>query len=100
MSEQLTETTQPTVENVEVVIADDKVYLGDLEKAIEYSLTKEVSMQALLDNAKMSSLYFYLEVLVNYLELRKPIKEFLISLREWPVRLTFYYYFLAKHVEG
>ena len=62
------------------------VYLGDLEKAVEYSLTREVAMQPVLDQQKLKVLVYYIEVLLNYLPgLREPVRKFLVSLRDWPV---------------
>jgi len=68
----------------------DQVYLGDLEKAVEYSLTREVAMQPMLDQQKLKALVYYIEVLLNYLPgIRGPVKKFLVSLRDWPVQMGY-----------
>ena len=63
------------------------VYATDLEKAIEYSIVSEISNQPMLDSEKLSALYLYLDTLVRYAPVRMEIKDFLVSLREWPVRM-------------
>ena len=68
----------------------DVVYAGDLEKAIEYSILSEIPNQALLTPEKMTVMYLYLDVLVRFAPVRAEIKEFLVSLREWPVRAKLY----------
>lgn len=68
----------------------DEVFLGDLEKAVQYSITREVAMQPVLDQQKLSALVFYLEALLAYLPgLREPTRKFLISLRDWPVQMGY-----------
>jgi len=68
----------------------ERVFLGDLEKAVEYSLTREVAMQPILDQQKLKALVYYIEVLLNYLPgIRNPVKKFLVSLRDWPVQMGY-----------
>jgi len=82
----------PVVDTISVAPASerDRVFLGDLEKAVEYSLTREVAMQPVLDQQKLKALVYYIEVLLNYLPgIRDPVKKFLVSLRDWPVQLGY-----------
>jgi thiol oxidase len=68
----------------------DLVFVGDLEKAVEYSLTREVAMQPVLDQQKLKALVYYIEVLLNYLPgIRDPVRKFLVSLRDWPVQMGY-----------
>jgi len=68
-------------------IAQDEVFAVDLEKAVQYALVNEVPTQAVIASDKLSTLYMFLEVVAKYLPLRQPIKDFVVSLREWPVRM-------------
>lgn len=66
----------------------DEVFMSDLEKAVEYSIKKEVAMQPVLDQMKLQTLVYYIETLLNFFpNMRTPIRKFLISLREWPVQM-------------
>merc|ERR1711953_1133803 len=66
----------------------DLVHQSDLEKAVQYSITKEVATQPILDQRKLQTLYQYLETLINFFpNMRPELKNFLISLREWPVMM-------------
>ena len=67
----------------------DLVYAGDLEKSVQYALTQEIPAQAILDDAKMKSIYQYLEVVIQYLPVREKVKKFLIALREWPIKMDY-----------
>ena len=65
-----------------------QVHQSDLEKAVQYSITKEVATQPILDQRKLQTLYQYLETLINFFpNMRPELKNFLISLREWPVMM-------------
>ena len=62
----------------------DEVFMGDLEKAVEYSLMKEVGMQPVLDQPKLKSLLYYTQALNKFFpNMRKPVKNFLTHLRDW-----------------
>lgn len=43
--------------------------------------------QPVIDSDKLSALYMYLEVLSKYLPVRQEIKDFVVSLREWPIKM-------------
>jgi len=77
-------------ELVDIGSEKDRVFLGDLEKSVEYSLTREVAMQPVLNQQKLKALVYYIEVLLNYLPvIREPIRKFLVSLRDWPVQMGY-----------
>ncbi len=63
--------------------------MADIEKAIKYVVETEVPMHDMLDQLKLNTVYQMLENMVRYLPLRKPIKDFLVALRDWPVRMEF-----------
>ena len=44
-------------------------------------------IQPVIDSEKLSSLYMFLEVLSKYLPVRQEVKNFVVSLREWPIRM-------------
>jgi hypothetical protein len=67
----------------------EQVHMADLEKAIEYIVTTEIITQDTLDQLRLSAAYQMLESLVRYLPLRRPMKDFLVALRDWPVRMEF-----------
>ena len=73
------------------VVEDGKpeVYMGDLENAIEYVLTKEIPAKAKLDDLHLNAVFQLLENLIRYLPLRTPLRNFLIALRDWPIRMEF-----------
>jgi len=82
----------PVANTISVAPASERsrVFLGDLEKAVEYSLTREVAMQPVLDQQKLKTLVYYIEVLLNYLPgIRDPVRKFLVSLRDWPVQMGY-----------
>ena len=83
-------TTLYTVPDKIFPTVKDEVFMSDLEKAVQYSITKEVAMQPQLDQAKLQVLVFYIETLLNYLpHMREPMRNFLVSLREWPVLMRY-----------
>ena len=68
----------------------DEVFMGDLEKAVEYSIMTEVAMQPVLDAKKLQTLIYYIETILSYFpNMKTPMRNFLISLREWPVQMRF-----------
>lgn len=69
--------------------ADSEVYMDDLEKAIEYVVTKEIPGQTTLDELRLNAVYQLLENVIRYLPLRRPLRHFLITLRDWPIRMEF-----------
>lgn len=58
--------------------------MADLEKAIQYILEQEVPTQENLDELRLKAVNQLLENMIRYLPLRKPIRDFLIVLRDWP----------------
>ena len=83
-------TTMYTVPDKVYPAVKDEVFMSDLEKAVEYSLMKEVAMQPVLDQMKLQALVYYIETLLNFFpNMRPPLKSFLISLREWPVQMRY-----------
>ena len=75
----------------------DEVFMSDLEKAVEYSLMKEVPMQSHLNQVKLQTLVYFIETLLNYFpNMRPPMQQFLISLREWPVQMR---YAAVSHID-
>jgi len=72
------------------IATPDIVFAGDLEKAVEYSITKGVALQTVLDAQKLQSLYYYIETLLSFFpNMRTPMRNFLTSLKEWPVLMGF-----------
>ena len=69
-----------------VTAQPDLVYEADLENAIEYSVVQEIGAQPVINTAMLSSLYLYLDVITSFLPLRMELKDFLVSLKEWPVQ--------------
>lgn len=67
------------------------MYAVDLEQSIRYALMIEIPMQQHLDEAKMKTIFQYLEVITRYLPLRANIVLFLKALREWPVMMDIRY---------
>lgn len=65
------------------------VYMGDLEHALRYIVDKEISAQATLDELRLNAVYQLLESVLQYLPLRGPLRNFLITLRDWPIRMEF-----------
>ena len=63
--------------------------MGDLERAIRYIVTTEIPSHETLDQLKLNTVYQMLESIVRYLPLRKPLKDFLVALRDWPIRMEF-----------
>ena len=43
--------------------------------------------QPVIDSDKLSTLYMYLEVLSKYLPIRQEVRDFIVSLREWPIKM-------------
>ena len=43
--------------------------------------------QPVIDSDKLSTLYMYLEVLSKYLPVRQEVRDFIVSLREWPIKM-------------
>merc|ERR1712106_69280 len=83
-------TTVYTVPDKVFPLVKDEVFMSDLEKAVEYSIMKEVAMQPVLDQMKLQTLVYYIEMLLNFFpNMRTPMRNFLISLREWPVQMRF-----------
>jgi len=83
-------TTVYTVPDKIYPAVKDEVFMSDLEKAVEYSLMKEVAMQPHLNQVKLQTLVYFIETLLNYLpNMRPPMRRFLISLREWPVQMRY-----------
>merc|ERR1711892_48614 len=79
-----------TVPDKVVQITKDEVFMGDLEKAVEYSIMKEIAMQPVLDTEKLQTMVYYLDAVLNYFpNMKTPLRKFLISLREWPVQMRF-----------
>ena len=69
-----------------LLTSHSQVHQSDLEKAIQYSVTKEIATQPILDQRKLQTLYHYLETVINFFpNMRPEMKSFLVSLREWPV---------------
>jgi len=63
----------------------DLVHQSDLEKAVKYSITKEIATQPILDQRKLQTLYQFIETLISFFpNIRPEMKSFLVSLREWP----------------
>ena len=90
-------TTLYTVPDKIYPAVKDEVFMSDLEKAVEYSLTKEVPMQSHLNQVKLQTLVYFIETLLNYLpNMRPPMQQFLISLREWPVQMR---YTAVSHID-
>jgi len=81
-----TTTFRPKViNNPQVESEPDKVHQDDIEKAIQNSLNKEIPTKPFMNYLELRALYKYLDVLIkNTPNLRKPMRNFLISLREWP----------------
>jgi len=90
-------TTLYTVPDKILPAVKDEVFMSDLEKAVEYSLMKEVPMQTHLSQVKLQTLVYFIETLLNNLpNLRPPMQQFLISLREWPVQMR---YTAVSHID-
>jgi len=83
---QATTTSTPIIaKDPQVESVLDKVHQDDIEKAIQYSLNTEIPMKPFMNYLELRALYKFLDVLVkNTPNLKKPMKNFLISLREWP----------------
>ena len=67
----------------------EKVKNGDLELAIQYLINKEIPAQQTLDEPRMNTVYQMLESILKYLPLRQALRNFLITLRDWPIRMEF-----------
>ena len=67
-------------------IHPDVVHASDLERAIEYAVFNEIPTQNVLDSDRINTLYNFFGVIAKYAPVRKEIKQFLVSLREWPVQ--------------
>ena len=61
--------------------------MGDLENAILYVLTKEIPAKATLDELHLNAVFQLLENIIRYLPLRTPLRNFLVALRDWPIRM-------------
>merc|ERR1719362_2852899 len=68
---------------------EPEVYVGDLERSIQYIVNKEISAQATLDELRLNAVYQLLENVIRYLPLRRPLRNFLVALRDWPIRMEF-----------
>ncbi|XP_059080391.1 sulfhydryl oxidase 2-like isoform X2 [Tigriopus californicus] len=66
---------------------DDVVYATDLEKAIEYAITQEIANHPVLTEAHLTTIGWFLDVIIRYLPLRAEVKLFLTQLRDWPSQL-------------
>ena len=62
------------------------VYATDLEKAIEYAVFNEIPTQNVMDTDRINALYNLFGAIVKYAPVREEIKQFLVSLREWPIQ--------------
>ena len=62
----------------------EQVYMGDLERGLQYMLTKEIPNDN-LDELSLNAVYQLLENMVRYLPWRNPVRHFLIALRDWPI---------------
>eukprot|EP00095_Tigriopus_kingsejongensis_P002549 maker-scaffold309_size213625-snap-gene-0.17 protein:Tk02549 transcript:maker-scaffold309_size213625-snap-gene-0.17-mRNA-1 annotation:"sulfhydryl oxidase 2" len=69
-----------------VVKQMDKVYATDLERAVQYAITQEIAAQPVLTGQSLNAMYIFLDVVATYLPLRQEIKDFVVSLREWPIQ--------------
>ena len=67
----------------------EKVYMGDLEKALEYVVNKEIPATENLDELQLRTVYQFLENVVRYLPLRPALRHFLLALRDWPLKMEF-----------
>ena len=63
--------------------------MADLERAISYIVETEIPTQEKLDELRLKSIYQLLENIIRYLPLRKPVRNFLIVLRDWPNQMEF-----------
>jgi len=71
----------------------DVAFAGDIEKALQYSLTKEIPLNTILDSPKMYAIHLWINVAIRYLPLRLEVWQFLNAIRDWlfelgPVTLT------------
>ena len=46
-------------------------------------------VQATLDELRLNAVYQLLENVIRYLPLRRPLRNFLVALRDWPIRMEF-----------
>ena len=63
--------------------------MADLERAINYVVETEISTKEKIDEIGLKTIYQMLENMVRYLPLRKPVRDFLIVLRDWPSQMEF-----------
>ena len=63
--------------------------MADLERAINYVVETEISTKEKMDEIGLKTIYQMLENMVRYLPLRKPVRDFLIVLRDWPSQMEF-----------
>ena len=68
---------------------EETIHMADLEKAIHYMVETEIVAQETLDELKLKSVYQMLESVIRYLPLRKPMRYFLMTLRDWPGQMEF-----------
>ena len=68
---------------------EESVHMADLEKAIKYMVETEIVAQETLDELRLKSVYQMFESIIRYLPLRKPMRHFLMTLRDWPGHMEF-----------
>lgn len=68
---------------------EEVVHMADLERAINYVVETEISTKEKMDEIGLKTIYQMLENMVRYLPLRKPVRDFLIVLRDWPSQMEF-----------
>ena len=68
---------------------EEVVHMADLERAINYVVETEISTKEKIDEIGLKTIYQMLENMVRYLPLRKPVRDFLIVLRDWPSQMEF-----------
>ena len=78
--------TQTVTEKIYPVVKDE-VFMSDLEKAVQYSIVREVGMQPNLDEEKIKSLIHYTQALISfYPNMRASMTNFLIPLQDWIIK--------------
>ena len=65
----------------EVVLADDAVYMVDLENAVTYALRQEISGKKDIADEALSALRNFVEILIKYLPVRNSVIESIIELK-------------------
>ena len=78
--------TQTVTEKIYPVVKDE-VFMSDLEKAVQYSIVREVGMQPNLDEEKTKALIRYTQALISfYPNMRASMTNFLIPLQDWIIK--------------